>query len=180
MPDGDSKSEPPPRISAQTPGSLTIETDIQDPAWELLSPKIEQEAAEILSATWHFLGESDAELSLLFTDDATIQTLNATYRGKDKPTNVLSFPLDAPAPVRLLGDIVLARETIEREATEQHKPFAHHLAHLLVHGLLHLLGHDHEIDEEADAMEALETQILASMHIPNPYDATINTTRVTA
>ena len=113
------------------------------------------------------------ELSLVFTDDAHIQALNAEWRGKDKPTNVLSFPafptkIGAALPP-MLGDIVLAWETVAREAELEGKPLDHHITHLIVHGLLHLMGHDHETDEEADVMEALERRALARLAIPDPY-----------
>ncbi len=111
----------------------------------------------------------DTELSLLFTDDAHIQVLNRDWRGKDKPTNVLSFPA-APAPGRrALGDIALAAETVMREAGEEGKRFDDHLAHLVIHGFLHLLGHDHETDAEAERMEALERSALARLDIADPY-----------
>lgn len=115
-----------------------------------------------------------AEASVALSSDAHVRALNATYRGKDKPTNVLSFPAvaslpsDAGAP-RYLGDIILAAETVEHEAVELGIPPLHHLQHLVVHGILHLLGYDHEGDAEADEMEALEIRILAHMGIPNPY-----------
>lgn len=114
-----------------------------------------------------------AELSLVFTDDAAIRTLNAEWRGKDKPTNVLSFPAFQVAPgdplPPMLGDIVLAYETVAREAGEENKPLENHITHLIIHGLLHLLGYDHETDEEAEEMEALERQALARLAIPDPY-----------
>lgn len=116
----------------------------------------------------------EAELSLLFTDDAHIRALNRDWRGKDKPTNVLSFPAFAIAPgdpvPPMLGDIALAFETVRSEADLEDKPFDHHLTHLVVHGVLHLLGHDHEEDGEAEAMEALERAILARLAIPDPYE----------
>ncbi|PSJ58067.1 rRNA maturation RNase YbeY [Kumtagia ephedrae] len=113
------------------------------------------------------------ELSLLFTDDAHIRTLNAEWRGKDKPTNVLSFPafpttVGDPLPP-MLGDIVLAAETVRGEAELEGKPLDHHITHLIAHGLLHLIGHDHETDAEADAMEGLERRALARLAIPDPY-----------
>jgi probable rRNA maturation factor len=118
----------------------------------------------------------DAELAVMLTDDAGIRTLNSNWRGIDKPTNVLSFPALQPdgewkpgdAP-RMLGDIAIAYETMRREADEEHKPFDHHLSHLAVHGFLHLVGYDHENDGDAEEMEALETQILAHLGIPDPY-----------
>ena len=108
------------------------------------------------------------EVSVLLTDDAHIQILNQNYRGQDKPTNVLSFPQEEPA---LLGDIIIAHETIAREAVEQGKSFEHHFTHMLVHGCLHLMGYDHETDAEAEEMEALEVEILAGMGVKNPYAA---------
>lgn len=116
----------------------------------------------------------DYEISITFTDDKTIKQLNKHWRGKDKATNVLSFPQDTEdtsSPFAFhLGDIVLAFETIERESNEQKKSFNDHLSHLLIHGTLHLLGHDHEIDEEAEIMEQLEIDILSKMGIKNPYE----------
>jgi probable rRNA maturation factor len=112
-----------------------------------------------------------AELSVVLTDDAEQQELNRQWRGIDKPTNVLSFPQIEPfAPVAgLLGDIILARETLEREAAELGTSFTDHFTHLLVHGFLHLLGYDHVEEADALAMEALETQILQSLGIADPY-----------
>ncbi|RUU82975.1 MULTISPECIES: rRNA maturation RNase YbeY [unclassified Mesorhizobium] len=114
-----------------------------------------------------------SELSLVFTDDAHIRTLNAGWRGKDKPTNVLSFPAfpfvqGGPLPP-MLGDIVLAAETVAREAALEDKPVENHITHLVIHGLLHLLGYDHETDTEAEAMEAVERAALARLAIPDPY-----------
>jgi probable rRNA maturation factor len=108
----------------------------------------------------------------VLTNDSAIRKLNRTWRGKNEPTNVLSFPSDLQAgPYRLLGDVVIAYETLAREARAERKPFDHHLAHLAVHGFLHLCGYDHETDRQAAAMERLETAILARMGIPNPYIA---------
>jgi probable rRNA maturation factor len=119
------------------------------------------------------------ELAIVLTDDSAIRALNRDWRGKDQPTNVLSFPANAPsrsrradareAGLRLLGDIVIAYETMAREALAERRPFRHHLAHLAVHGFLHLLGHDHAADAEAEAMEALEIAVLARLDVPNPY-----------
>jgi probable rRNA maturation factor len=128
-------------------------------------------AAEIAGAD---VGE--AELAVMLTDDAGIRTLNLNWRGIDKPTNVLSFPALPPtgavgpddAP-RMLGDIAIAYETTRKEADDEQKPFDHHLSHLAVHGFLHLIGYDHEKDADAEAMESLETEILAQLGIPDPY-----------
>lgn len=117
--------------------------------------------------------EGGSELSLVFSDDAGIRQLNAGWRGKDKPTNVLSFPaftLERGDPLPpMLGDIVIAAETVRKEAALEGKPFEHHLSHLIVHGFLHLLGYDHETDGEAEEMEGLERRILAALAIPDPY-----------
>jgi probable rRNA maturation factor len=119
---------------------------------------------------------ADAELAVMLTDDSGIRTLNSNWRGIDKPTNVLSFPAlqptGAPKPgdaPRMLGDIAIAYETMRREADEEQKPFDHHLSHLAVHGFLHLIGYDHENDADAEAMESLETEILAQLGVPDPY-----------
>jgi probable rRNA maturation factor len=115
------------------------------------------------------------EVAILLTDDKAIRVLNRDWRQKNTPTNVLSFPAQELRAThgtrRLLGDIVIAYETTEREARAEHKPFAHHLAHLAVHGFLHLLGYDHVADDEAQAMEGLETSILARLGVPDPYIA---------
>lgn len=125
------------------------------------------------------LGEKLArgEISVMLTDDASIQAINLEYRDQDKPTNVLSFPgleakelvqIDGSTPF-LLGDLVFALETIDREALAADVSVHHHMVHLIVHGFLHLLGYDHEQDDEAEAMEALETRILAKLDIADPY-----------
>lgn len=110
--------------------------------------------------------EADDLITLVLADDAFVQPLNATYRGKDRPTNVLSFNSDAEDE---LGDLIFALETIRQEAEEQDKPFDHHLKHLILHGSLHLLGYDHETEVEAEEMEALEVKILAEFGLSNPY-----------
>ena len=112
-----------------------------------------------------------AELSIVLTDDAEQQQLNKEWRGIDKPTNVLSFPQIEPFGdvAGILGDIVLARETLEREAEELQLPFTHHFTHLVVHGFLHVLGYDHIEESDALQMEGLETKILETLGIPDPY-----------
>jgi probable rRNA maturation factor len=119
------------------------------------------------------------EISIRLTDDNEVQTLNAQYRGKDKPTNVLSFPMvqadlleslsNSDDGEVLLGDIVLADGVVAREAAERGITIPHHATHLIVHGLLHLVGYDHEQDAEAEAMEEMERRALASLGIANPY-----------
>ncbi len=113
-----------------------------------------------------------AGASIVLGDDALLRSLNRTYRGKDAATNVLSFPYQSPPgsePASELGDVVLAAETLLREASEQGTPPVHHLQHLVVHGLLHLLGFDHEKDTDAEVMERLEADILATLGIADPY-----------
>jgi probable rRNA maturation factor len=128
-------------------------------------------AAETVDAD---IGE--AELAVMLTDDAGIRTLNSNWRGIDKPTNVLSFPAlqptgqgDADDPPRMLGDIAIAYQTSRMEADDEQKPFEHHLSHLAIHGFLHLIGYDHEKDDDAETMEALEAEILAQLGIPDPF-----------
>ncbi len=114
----------------------------------------------------------NAELSVALVSDDAIRTLNRDYRGKDRATNVLSFPggeSTDPALPRLLGDVILAFETVSGEAETQGKPVEHHISHLVVHGFLHLLGYDHESSEEAEAMEAVEIRALARLDIADPY-----------
>ena len=117
--------------------------------------------------------KTPVELSLVFTDDENIREINAEWRDKDKATNVLSFPAfplePGGMPGPMLGDIVIARETVEREALELEKSFEDHLTHLLVHGFLHLFGYDHMDEEEAEEMESLETRILAVLGLSDPY-----------
>ena len=113
-----------------------------------------------------------AEANVVFGDDALVRTLNRTYRGKDKPTNVLSFPFQVPPgaePNGILGDVVLAVETVAGEAAQRSISPLHHLQHLVVHGLLHLLGFEHETDAEAEDMEQVETEILAKLGVADPY-----------
>ena len=133
-------------------------------------------SARAIAAAWQQLHEGEqpaSELSLVFTDDAAIRELNNDWRDKDKPTNVLSFPAfnlkPGQKPGPMLGDIVIARETVAREALEERKPFDDHLTHLVVHGFLHLLGYDHLTETEAEEMEGLERKILARLAIPDPY-----------
>ena len=114
----------------------------------------------------------DIEVGVALTDDAAVHELNRDWRGKDKPTNVLSFPAPpttSPGP-RPIGDIALAYETVARESMDEGKSLADHAAHLLVHGTLHLLGYDLESDSEAEIMEALEVEALARMGLRDPYE----------
>ena len=112
-----------------------------------------------------------AELTIRIVDASESQMLNSTYRGKDKPTNVLSFPFEAPPEIELplLGDLVICASVVENEALEQHKPLTAHWAHMVVHGCLHLLGYDHIDDIEAEEMESLETQLIEGLGFTDPY-----------
>ena len=155
-------------------GSLTIEIGRSGEGWTGALSDAEAIARRAADAAWNAAGSGTAELSILLSDDAEVRILNRDYRAKDRPTNVLSFPAGdegAAGRPRLLGDVVLALETIEREAAAQSKPLADHLSHLTVHGVLHLLGHDHQTETQATAMEALETEILRGLGIADPYAA---------
>ena len=120
--------------------------------------------------------QQEAEVTVRIVDEAESRELNHTYRGKDKPTNVLSFPFEAPPGLELplLGDLVICRQVVEAEAVEQGKPLMAHWAHMVVHGSLHLLGYDHIDDQDADEMEALETEIMQKMRFNDPYLAEKN------
>lgn len=159
-------------------GTLTI--DVAEPCalWRQRLSDIERLCVETARAALASAGgaPAPAELSIVLGDDALVQALNRQWRGQDKPTNVLSFPVE-PAALprgvpRLLGDVVLAFETVAAEAATQGKPLAHHLRHLIVHGVLHLLGFDHEAVGEAERMEALEVAVLAELGVPDPYRIT--------
>ena len=115
--------------------------------------------------------QPEAEVTVRLVDEAESRELNHTYRGKDKPTNVLSFPFEAPPGLELplLGDLVICRQVVEAEAVEQGKPLMAHWAHMVVHGSLHLLGYDHIEDEEAEEMEQLERDIMQELGFADPY-----------
>jgi probable rRNA maturation factor len=159
--------------ATDAPG-IAIDLSITCAAWRRALPAV---ARIVRAAARAALAQSGkrigaAELSLVLADDATVRDLNTRWRGKDAPTNVLAFASDeAPAkgkPV-LLGDVVLAFQTVAREAKEQKKRLADHLRHLVIHGVLHLLGYDHVKAAPAKRMEALETRILASLGVTDPY-----------
>lgn len=128
-------------------------------------------AAEAFERWAHAALPDEAGLLIRIVEQSESQALNARYRGKDRPTNVLSFPFEVPPGVDCdhLGDLVICAEVVEREAAEQGKPPEHHWAHMVVHGVLHLRGYDHVDDAQADTMECLEKQILAGLDIPDPY-----------
>ncbi len=186
-------------ISNTSGPTLDFECDIaltvEEGTWLSMEDQIRQKTKQTVHTCLHALRPSldldtedfsaAVEISFLFTSDAEIRLLNHDYRQKDRPTNVLSFPdteirqdtlLEAArfSEPLMLGDIVFAEETLRREAAEQDKELLHHLTHLTVHGLLHLMGYDHETDEEATEMEALEIDILAKLAIDNPYKADDN------
>ena len=151
---------------------MTLLIDIQNPENYTTLPA-EDDLLHWAQAAWQ--GEGEAGVVVRIVGEAESQELNRAYRGKDYPTNVLSFPYDAP-PIPLedgeteyLGDLAICLPVMEREAAEQGKTATQHWAHLLIHGLLHLQGYDHITDDEAEEMEALETQILASLGFPDPY-----------
>lgn len=157
---------------------MELEIDIEgwpDGEWEALAAR----ASNAIGDAAPELANARLSVSVLFTSDAQVHDLNREWRQRDKPTNVLSFPmleraelldLAPDGPPVLLGDIALAYETCAREAGDKGATLEHHAAHLLIHGLLHLAGHDHvHSDEEAEAMEALEIAALAKMGVSDPY-----------
>jgi probable rRNA maturation factor len=159
---------------------LDIQIGIEEGDWppedalQALAERILQPAATYLrTVAGQPFPKMPPELSLVFTDDVSIREINAEWRGQDKPTNVLSFPAfplkPGGLPGPMLGDIVIARETVEREAADLDKSFDDHLTHLLVHGFLHLFGYDHMNMADAEIMEGLETRILAKLGLSDPY-----------
>lgn len=154
----------------------TLDVVVESPLWQDALPTAETVVRRAVAAALpsEFRG---AELCVMLSHDAAIRDLNARYRGRDAATNVLSFPaLRDGTPTAagstlptLLGDVVVAFETVRAEAESEGKSLDHHLSHLVVHGVLHLLGYDHETDAEADLMEGRERDILASLAVPDPY-----------
>jgi probable rRNA maturation factor len=147
---------------------MAIELDLQR------AERFENAPADEQFETWVtavLQSRGDAELTIRLVGREESRTLNHTYRGKDRETNVLSFPAELPdgVDIPLLGDIVICAPLVEQEALEQAKPVEHHWAHLTLHGLLHLLGYDHVEESDAKEMEALETSLLASLGISDPY-----------
>lgn len=158
-------------------GTSLVDVMVQSPRWKK-QPRASAIVRKAIQAAAKATSTRLPELAIVLTDDSAIQALNRDWRGFDKPTNVLSFP----APKRRagsrqggrslgnsLGDVIIAFDTVAREAAGEGKPFRHHLAHLAVHGFLHLLGYDHETDREARTMERLEVKILAGLRVPDPY-----------
>lgn len=157
------------------PGRLEIELAIAVDGWRSVMPAVEVVARKATSAAWARAGmECDAELSLVLSDDSEVRRLNAEHRGRDRSTNVLSFPmgeqLGPDGPIHL-GDIVLSFETVMKEASRDGKSSEAHLSHLVVHGLLHLLGHDHAVEAEAAEMEGIEIAVMSELGYPDPYVA---------
>ncbi|RZJ46860.1 MAG: rRNA maturation RNase YbeY [Brevundimonas sp.] len=142
-----------------------IEIEVEDDAWSGALPEVEAVVSRAASAA---LGTIKGDIVILLTDDETVRDINARFRDRDRPTNVLSFPA-AESAFPHLGDLTLAYGVCAREAVEQGKTLSDHLSHLTVHGVLHLLGRDHEDDAEAEEMEAEERSILASLGVADPY-----------
>lgn len=164
---------------------LDLDVLIEEPGWTAALPDAEALCRSAAAAAWARAAPAgawppgtQAEACLLLASDSRVQALNRDFRGRDEPTDVLSFPAVEPdvlaaagaeAPPPLLGDIIIALQTTLADAARDGKPAADHLRHLVVHGILHLLGHDHQHDDAAAAMEALEVQILAGLGVADPY-----------
>ena len=158
---------------------ILVDADVSDDwdsrtDWSALADRAAR--AALAASRFAAILPAEAEVSIKFTSDAEVQSLNAEWRGKDKPTNVLSFPMAEPedlAAAPMLGDIVLARGVCEAEAADKRIEVESHAAHLVVHGMLHLLGYDHETsDADAEEMEGIERRALASLGIADPYQLT--------
>jgi probable rRNA maturation factor len=151
---------------------LALDIIVDSPLWNTVAG-LKPTLRRAIKAAALPTGIPESELAIVLTDDDAIRELNRQWRGRDEPTNVLSFPTNDArtqhAGPRLLGDVVIAYETTTREAQAQGLPLNHHLAHLAVHGYLHLLGYDHESEKEAEIMERLEREILARLDVPDPY-----------
>lgn len=163
------------QLECRTDSALWSETDVIALATRVMEAVVQSEQLQDL----------ECELSIVFSDDATVRDLNRQHRGKDKATNVLSWPAQTLAPAKAggrprapkadafgevpLGDVALAYETCAREAQAQGKPLRNHVTHLVLHGVLHLLGYDHETEADATRMEELERDILGKLGIDDPY-----------
>lgn len=155
---------------------IALEIEAEDPRWDAIPDRdgLLRRAADAALAVLPDPPDGDFAVTLLLADDAALRELNGAWRGKDAPTNVLSFPSPPMAPPGEpvpLGDVALAYETVAREASQEGKTLADHVAHLVVHGVLHLLGHDHVEEAEAEEMERLEALALARLGIADPYRA---------
>jgi probable rRNA maturation factor len=155
--------------------AVSVEVSVSCESWRALCPEAEALAEGAARATLAAAAPNcgaPTVVGVVLTDDAEQRQLNRQYRGRDASTNVLSFAIGGAPPDGgpvMLGDVVLAFETVAREAAEQNKPLSDHLRHLVVHGVLHLLGFDHEGEAEAVAMEARETELLTGLGVPDPY-----------
>jgi probable rRNA maturation factor len=145
-----------------------IDIQVQSPLWQA-EPAAEQTVRDAIAAAATMLSTRNGELGIVLADDSSVRALNRQWRGIDKPTNVLSFPVNSFVGPAMFGDIVIAYETLRKECDDEDKAFLHHLAHLTVHGFLHLVGYDHQVDAEAEAMEGLESKIMARLKMPDPY-----------
>jgi probable rRNA maturation factor len=145
--------------------ALSVDVLVQSPKW-----KEHRGAAtavrKAINAAADEISSPGGEVAVVLTGDQAIRKLNKRWRGIDKPTNVLSFPSSQTA---MIGDIVIAYETLDRESRDEGKEFTHHLSHLAVHGFLHLMGYDHQNDSEAETMEQLERAVMARLRMPDPY-----------
>jgi probable rRNA maturation factor len=154
---------------------IHLDVAIRNPEWDHNEDYWVKTFLPVVENTLAVVGwAKSAEISILLTDNTEIQQLNRDFRGKDAPTNVLSFPAYEPDELSqisdpFLGDIAFSYPVIVQEAQTENKIFDHHLTHLLIHGVLHLLGYDHETDSQAEIMEALEVEILSLFNISNPY-----------
>ncbi len=159
-------------MSALVPDRSTPIVDVltESPLWDK-EPRAAETVERAVAAAAEAIDAPLGEVVVMLADDETIRSLNRDWRKIDKPTNVLSFPAGKTPGIEpvMLGDIVIAYETLTRECEEEDRVFLNHLAHLAVHGFLHLMGYDHQNDSDADAMEQLETLILARLDMPDPY-----------
>lgn len=163
-------TDEPPSPAGQSGHARDIDIIHENETWQAALPEVDRLVRETVLTGLQDLEEA-LEVCVVLGDDPMVQELNRNFRGKDRATNVLSFPSDdlLPDGLRLLGDVVLSYDTCVREAREQGKSLADHMRHLTLHGVLHLLGYDHETSEDAEEMEELEVELLTGLGIANPY-----------
>jgi probable rRNA maturation factor len=165
-------SEPPQPL----PRVFEVDVVEDDGDWSALSDAQSLIAQAAAAVAREMGGSADSGMVVVaLSSDASVEVLNGQFRGKPKPTNVLSFPAGDGAPDGFIGDVILAAETVRREADEQGVPLAHHVQHLVVHGILHLLGYDHISAADAERMEAIEISILSKLGVANPYTGALET-----